>query len=324
MKNRLKILTVCSGNVGDVPAPFITEQMESIRHIYGAEIDYFLIEGRGYKGYLKNFPRLLERLRAGNYDLIHAHYGLSALLANFQRRIPVVATFHGCDVNDSATRPFSWLAYVLSARSIFVGKLMTRWFSAKREPVVIPCGIDLSIFRPIAKEEARHRLNLDPIKKYALFSSAFSVPVKNYDLAKQAVERLETELEIIELKGYSRDEVCLLLNAVDIALLTSIREGSPQFIKEAMACNCPIISTDVGDVRNVFASSAGCFLCDPTPTSVAEAIQKALDLKQRTNGREQLLAQNLDLPSIAGRIKDVYQSLLPRQSHSMVSAPVTN
>lgn len=307
MGNKLKILTVCSGNNGNVPAPFITEQMESIRQVSGAEVDYFLIEGHGYAGYIKNLPKLLKWLRAGSYDLIHAHYGLSALFANLQRQVPVVTTFHGCDVTDPQVRPFARPAYALSAHCIFVEDSMTRWFGTKRKQTVIPCGVDPSVFHPIPKQEARARLGLQPAKRYVLFSSTFSDPRKNYALAQRAAEELDTELQIIELKGYKRDEVCLLLNAADVALLTSLREGSPQFIKEAMACNCPIVSTHVGDVERLLANSEGCFVSDFTPANVADGIQKALAFGQRTNGREQLLAQKLDLHSIARRIVDVYR-----------------
>ena len=94
---------------------------------------------------------------------------------------------------------------------------------------------------------------------YGLFSSNFSNKVKNYQLAKKALKHLNKKIHLIELVGYNRDEVNILLNAVDFLLMTSISEGSPQIIKEAMACNCPIITTDVGDVTVARRSSGGAF-----------------------------------------------------------------
>lgn len=323
MMDTLRVLTVCSGNSGRAPAPFITEQMDSVRQVSGAEVDYFLIEGRGYAGYIKNLPGLYRRLRSGHYDLIHAHYGLSALFANLQRQVPVVTTFHGCDVTDPQVRPFARPAYALSAHSIFVEESMTRWFAGKTKHTVIPCGVDPLVFRPMPKREARNRLGLDPDKQYALFASTFADPRKNYALARQAVDRIGTALEIIELKGYSRQDVCLLLNAADVALLTSVREGSPQFVKEAMACNCPVVATRVGDVDRLLAFSGGCFVSDFDPANVARGLRMALDYGQRTNGRDQLLRQGLDLQSVARRIVDAYRPLVPKKRFSAVPSLVS-
>lgn len=324
MNRTLNILTVCSGNNRSAPAPFITEQMESIRQVAGARVDYFRIEGHGWAGYLKNLPRLLKQLRSARYDLIHAHYGLSALFANLQRHVPVVTTFHGCDVTDPQVRPFARPAYALSAYSIFVEESMTRWFGDKTRHTVIPCGVDPQAFRPLPKQAARIRLGLNAGRKYALFASTFADPRKNYALARQAVDELGADLTILELKGYSREEVCLLLNAVDVALLTSVREGSPQFVKEAMACNRPVVATNAGDVNRLLAGTNGCFVADFTPASVAKALRMALAFGRPTNGRDQLLRQGLDLPSVARRIVDVYQPLLRNKRVSATPSLITH
>ena len=132
---------------------------------------------------------------------------------------------------------------------------------------------------------------------------------KNYALAKKAIALLtKYDVNLIELKGYKRDEVNQLLNACDLALLPSKSEGSPQFIKEAMACNCPIISTDVGDVKDVIKNTKGCYITSYIPADVANKIKMALNFGKRTEGRGQI--EHLDNRLIAARIVDVYKKIL--------------
>ena len=114
----MKVLIVCSKNSGKV-APFITEQAESLRKS-GIEVEYFTIVGKGIEGYLKNYKLLQQAIKNIHPDIIHAHYGLSGLLANLQRRIPVVTTYHGSDINEPKVYPFSRLCMILSKKNIFV------------------------------------------------------------------------------------------------------------------------------------------------------------------------------------------------------------
>lgn len=144
--------------------------------------------------------------------------------------------------------------------------------------------------------------------KYILFSSSFEIKEKNYSLAKAAVENLGLEnLELIELKNYSRDEVSLLFNAVDVALMTSTSEGSPQFIKEALACNCPIVSTDVGDVKDMISGIKSCFITSFNPIDVSAKIKLALEIKRT---EEVNLCLSFDNKIIAQKLKLIYQKIL--------------
>lgn len=120
-----------------------------------------------------------------------------------------------------------------------------------------------------------------------MFAGAFDNWVKNSKLAIESVMNI-SDTELLELKGYNRNQVSLLMNACDVILITSFSEGSPQVIKEAMACNLPIVSTDVGDVKEVIGNTEGCYITSFDPKDVAEKIKMALDFGKRTNGRENI------------------------------------
>ena len=125
-------------------------------------------------------------------------------------------------------------------------------------------------------------------------------------MAKKAIDLIQYEnVELIELKNYSRREVNLLLNAVDLALMTSITEGSPQFIKEAMACNCPIVSTNVGDVDEVIKNTDGCYIASDNAADISVKIIQALKFGKRTNGRSQI--DHFDNKIISSKIIKIYQ-----------------
>lgn len=306
----MKVLVVCSYNRGQI-SPFISEQVKSLRES-GVLIEFFLIRGKGAFGYLRNIPSLKNGIKYYAPDLIHAHFGLTGLLCNLQRKVPVITTFHGCDINVIWLRILSAIPLIFSKHCIFVSKEIARKSYLKRGYSIIPSGIDLELFYPIEKVEARSQLKLDNSAKLVLFSGSFNEKVKNYQLALSAIKLIKG-VKLIELKGYSRNEVNLLINACDVALLTSFREGSPQFIKEAMACNCPIVSTDVGDIRSMISGIDGCFIADFDPNEIALKIKKALDFavqKKKTNGRARIKVLKYDIVNISQRIIEQYQKVI--------------
>lgn len=300
----MKILIVCSRNSGKI-APFIKEQGDALSQL-GVKIAYFPIEGKGLCGYLKNRKRLLSKINEFMPDLIHAHYGLSGLLANLQRKIPVITTYHGSDINNTKILPLSRLNMILSVHNIFVSEKNRLKSNQTRNQSLIPCGVDINLFKSRDKAKARKIFDLNEDKKYILFAGAFANSVKNSALAKSAVS-LINNVCLIELQGYSREEVALLINAVDVVLLTSFTEGSPQIIKEAMACNCPIVSAPVGDIENVISGTAGCFISTYEPTNIANKLKQALEYEKRTDGRERILALGLDRETVARQILSVYK-----------------
>ncbi|GAB3513225.1 hypothetical protein GCM10027341_54980 [Spirosoma knui] len=308
----MRILIVCSGNRPDFDVQkhqaFIYDQVEALKAVdANLAFDYFFITGKGVRGYLKCFPQLKRQLTRGRYDLIHAHVGLASLLANLQRRVPVVSTFHGSDINDARLRFLSLLAELLSRSTIYVSPYLRQKaiYASPKTSHVIPCGVNFSLFRPRSKPQSRQRFGLSPDKTYILFSSDFANPVKNYKLAKQAIDQLDdASIELLELKNYTREDVAFLLTAVDLALITSFSEGSSQFLKEALACNCPVVSTDVGDAWLVMQGIAGCYVTTHEPEAVAAGIRNALAYTGPIQSRDHIA--RFDNQHIAQQIRDVY------------------
>ena len=303
----MKAVIVCSKNSGKI-APFILDQAESLE-AQGIEIDFFTISQKGLRGYLSSRKELMQKIKNFGPDIIHAHYGLSGLLANLQRKIPVVTTYHGSDINNKKVLRFSKIAIFLSKFNIFVSQKNIEITKPNRNYALIPCGVDTELFKPLSKNECRIKLGFSENEKLVLFAGAFDNKVKNVDLAKKAISQLQ-EVKLVELKGYARQEVAELMNAVDAVLMTSHSEGSPQFIKEAMAVCCPIISVDVGDVKEVVDDTENCFICARSEKEIAEALQKIFTANKRTLGREKVL--KLDNKIVAEKIIDIYKKCIAR------------
>lgn len=312
----MRILIVASFNKGRF-APFIVEQVEALKK-QGCTIDFFGLQGQGLVGYMRNLPLLKQKIKAFCPDVIHAHYGLSGLFANLQRRIPVVTTYHGSDINEKKVLRFSKKAMRLSAWNVFVSRKTLEIAKPKKKYTLLPCGIDLSDLQLTEKDEARRKMNLQTDRKYILFAGAFDVEVKNAPLAKDAVALLkEDQTELLELKGYTREEVTLLMCAADAFLLTSLMEGSPQVIKEALACGCPVVSVDVGDVRERTTGVEGCYVANTRdPEELADLLQKAmLSFEGKTKGHDRIVADGLDNRQVAKRLLEIYERVLRNENH---------
>lgn len=302
----MKILIVSSFNNAQF-APFITEQADALINT-GCEVEYFGVVGKGVKGYLKSLFDLKAAIELYRPDLIHAHYGLCGLLANLQRRVPVITTYHGSDINLKSVFPFSRISMALSKYNIFVSQKILDISRLKRKAILLPCGVELSDLQLTGKVDARKRIGLEVEKKYVLFAGAFDNSVKNYSLAKEAIGFVP-EAELIELKGYTRDQVTLLMCAVDCLLMTSHSEGSPQVIKEAMACGCPIVSVDVGDVSENLVGLEGCHIVSRTPEDIAVGIRQSIEYKAKTNGRERIVLSGLTNTETALKLLQIYSSI---------------
>lgn len=299
----MKLLIVANYNKGRF-APFILEQVEALKN-EGISIDFYKVIGKGISGYLKNGRELIKTINKVKPDIVHAHYGLSGLLANLQRRVPVVTTYHGSDINLSNIYRLSRICMKLSAFNIFVSKKNQDKAGLKKNQILLPCGVDLELFVPMDKSEAREKLGLDLDEKLVLFAGAFDNKVKNPALAQSAVALMDN-VRLLELKNYTREQVAMLMNAVDVALMTSLTEGSPQFIKEAMACNCPIVSADVGDVKEVIGETQGCYIAAYDYKDIAYKLKQALAFATRTNGRNRIIDLNLENKAIANKLISIY------------------
>lgn len=303
----IKVLIVASINKGCL-APFVVEQADALRQC-GCEVNCYGVSGKGVVGYLKNLSALKKKMGDFQPTIIHAHYGLSGLLANLQRQVPVVTTYHGSDINDPKVLRFSKMAMKLSSWNVFVSRKTMEKAKPKKRFSLLPCGVDLEALQQIEKKEAREKMHLCQNKKYVLFAGAFDNEVKNIPLAKEAVALLQDgNVELMELKGYERKEVNHLLCAADALLMTSINEGSPQVVKEAMACGCPIVSVDVGDVKERLEGLEGGFVAQTRePQELADLLKKAFSFEGRTEGRAKVIADGLDNRMIAKRLVEIYE-----------------
>ena len=196
---------------------------------------------------------------------------------------------------------------------------------------LLPCGVNI----PQPWSELQHQqvdqltLNqwvhgkLDKEIKYVLFAGAFDNAVKDPELAKSVIAVYNSsfansqspianrQIELIELKGYNRDQVTALMYNCHALLMTSKTEGSPQVVKEAMACGCPIVSVDVGDVAERTSGVEGCYVVSTRePKDIAEALQKALAFNGRTNGRERIIAMGLSNEQVAKQLEGIYEHVL--------------
>lgn len=309
----MKVLVVCSGTAPGFSfmkhQAFIYDQMEAISKLEsGVSFQTFFIKQKGLKGYLGSLTALKSEINQFNPDLVHAHGGTVALLCNLQRQVPVITTFHGSDIHYKKIRWLSAIAGLLSQKSIYVSQQLRRKaIIKKKSDVVIPCGIDLATFHPLPQEKARKANGFPENDPYILFCSQFDNPVKNFTLAREALKLLPS-MRVEEIVHRTRDEVNLLINGASLVLLTSFSEGSPNVIKEAMACNCPIVSVDVGDVKEVIRNTDGCFITSYEPADIADKIKLALAFGRRTKGRERI--GHLESSIIARKVIEAYYSTL--------------
>lgn len=311
----MKILVVT--NMYPVPEEpslgiFVQEQVESLRR-RGVEVDIFFINGRRYRrNYLTGLLRFLPVPWRGRYDLIHAHYPLTALIARAQWRYPLIATYHGIEV------VYGWQGTLCKALAPLVDRVIVtspRVRAGLGMPLasVIPCGVNLDLFQPRPQAEERAALGLPAGKKLALFCAGMR-PEKRFDIVKAAVDLLvqrDPQVELVIASGQPHDVIPRYMNACDALVLASDYEGSPTVIKEAMACNLPVVSVDVGDVREVIGDTEGCYLCERTPQDIAAKLELAFALGRRTSGRAAV--QSLSLDAIALRLIQEYESVLRKR-----------
>lgn len=307
----------------NVTSHFIKRQAEFLA---AAGIDVSVFPFRGAKNpfnYLKNWLRLQIKLRRERYDLVHAQFGQSGLLA-LPKRLPLVVTFRGSDllgtVSDRTRRHMKlsalhkFLSRLVAAHAdavIVVAEHMKAQLHASIESHVIPSGIDLQLFRPTEKRIARTRLGLPQDEKLVLFVGRSNHARKRGYLAEQAVEILNKSMpaKLVVCWGAPHTDIPLYMSACDALVFTSMQEGSPNVVKESLACNLPVVSVRVGDVESRLKGIDGCELCeDDNPETIAAALRRVLLRGARTQGREAV--KGLDENIMTERVLDIYQSVL--------------
>lgn len=295
---------------------FVQDQVEALRAL-GVEIDVFFFNGRKSKwNYLAAFPRLWRKLRRERYDLIHAHYVLAGIVARAQWANRVVLTHHGGEVLGQPRwqAPLCRLLTPLCDETIHVTEQIRRTLN-DADGWVIPCGVDVTRFDPLPRDEARALIGLPRDRPLVLFAGEFWRPEKRFDLIEAAMALVRRELpeaELVLLTKKPHGIVPAYMSACDALVLASNVEGSPMVIKEAMASNLPIVSVRVGDVPEVIADTPGCALAERDPADIAAKLLPLLRAPRRTDGRERI--GHLHHDAVARRIRQVYErAIRPRR-----------
>ena len=307
---------------------FVEQQVKGLR---GADIDVevLFVDRRKYGpgAYLSVPSRIHSALRRFDASLVHVMYGgvMADVVTRTVRDRPTVVTFHGSDLlgeqlSGRARRLIarygvlaSWKTACRATGIVVVAKLLQEALPSNidRSKVrIIPCGIDMTRFSPLERSSCRQQLNWDGERFHVLFNSNGDDPVKRLGLARGAIEalnRMGTRAEMHELRGVSNHDVPAWLNAADVLLLTSRHEGSPTIVKEALACNVPVVSVDVGDVREQITGIDGCHLASPTPDDLADKLRMVYAGPRRVQARPRMEA--LSVERIALRLRDFYEEL---------------
>lgn len=281
------------------PMGFLPEKQHSLR--------YYMLQT------LFSYPKVLYRIQTGEYDLIHANCGLSAPFALLQPERPVVQTFWGTDlmgdyVYGQYDRVCDFCAKRFAA-SIVRNKSMEQKLDVNAH--IIPAGVDMDLFEPSSMEAARQSVGWSSEKRHILFPYAPRNERKNYPLAKSVVEmvneRVDDEVVLQTVYNVSHDRIPTYMNASDALILTSKLEGSPNTVKEAMACNLPVVSTDVGDVRERLAAVHPSTVASETDELV-DGLVSVIEDGGRSNGREQVKPLSWD--RIGDEIISVYETVV--------------
>ncbi len=307
---------------------FVKRQIESLQAL-GLECDVLLIEGFRSRW---EYARSALHMLALNWSkarplLVHSHGGETAVSVCWYVRGTVLVSYCGSDVlgdpyADGRLRPssrprrlfFQQIARLMSAtvtKSAEMEATLPR--SARARNVVVPNGVDRSLFWPLPRDEARRQLGWPSTDRIVLFAANPSVPRKRYWLAEAAcreAQRTIGRLELIAAGDIPPDSMPLHMAAADCLLLPSSIEGSPNVVKEAMACDLPVISTDVGDVREILRGVEPSWICAPDANELAAAVVECLTIRRRSNGRER--SEWLGQEEVAARLLELYRKLVPQ------------
>ena len=319
----MKVLFICSGNSPNFDiVPFIKSQGESLLE-QGVELSYFKVVGKGIIGYVKSALKLRAYLKDNKADLIHAHYSLCALTAilAFPKK-PIIASFMGDDAygayNEKGKLIIGSIYLILLTKLIqpFVDYIIVKssniykTINFKKKCSVIPNGVNF-IDPTLEKKAFLNLKGIDSREKMIFYLGNKSDSRKNFLLAQKAYDLLKmNNVKLIAPFPIKHEDVFNYLYYSDLLLFTSTMEGSPNLVKEAMACNCPIVTTDVGDVRWILGNTYGCYITSFDPDDVAAKIKLALSFGKRTNGRQRIIELGLDSETVAKKIVEVYKKVV--------------
>ena len=310
-------------------AHFIVRQAEFLRRA-GVHVDvHHFVGGRSPRNYAGAWFAVHRRLRQERYDVVHAQFGQSALPA-LPCPVPLVVTLRGDDLQgilhdtQGHLTTFGRLLPLVSKFTakradavIVVSDHMRAFLPPTIEPQVIPSGLNLELFRPMPQAEARRAAGLADGKKYVLFVGQPDLARKRFALAQEAVARVAQRHPVELVVGWRvpHDRIPVLMNACDALVFTSLQEGSPNAVKEALACDLPVVSVRVGDVPERLQDVAGCELCaDDRPETIAAALERVLCRGGRAAGHAAVA--HLDERRQAQRVIEVYRRAIARHGRA--------
>lgn len=292
-------------------SPQIRDLLEALK-LRGVQIDLLYIDRykskwnyawAAWKIFLLSFQQR-------RYDLIHAFYGHCGFLALLQIRYPVVVTFLGSDLLHPRDGTIGKVAAIFAKGIIVQSEEMKR--VAKRDDTyVIPFGVNLDLFIPSPREEARQELGLDQNEKLVLFPWNPARSVKRYDVIQEAIQIVRqryNQVGIVSVYDQPHGIIAKYMSACDAMVLASDHEGSPMALREAMACNLPIVAVDVGDVRRLIENVEGCYLCKREPGEIAEKLMLVFEQGIRTDGAR--FIKQIDAAWCADQVMLLYDYIL--------------
>jgi glycosyltransferase involved in cell wall biosynthesis len=307
---------------------FVASQMESIAQA-GASVNIVFINGRRGKWQYVRALREVGRLAsASSYDVVHAHYGLTGFVAALHS-VPLVVSFCGDDllgtpdghggitVKSRLGIGLSRFAARRSDAAICKSEQLRQALpeSVRSRAQVIGNGVDTARFHPGERAAARQRLGLDPGERLVLFPhSRRQAAVKRFDLAQAAAERLPNcgvRARLWVVNDVAPEGMPDYYRAADCMLVTSDHEGSPNTVKEALCCDLPVVSVDVGDVRRWFALAPGCRIVERDPAAIARGLAEVLGGPGRVAGVR--VRDEIGLPAVAQRVLAVYRDAMERR-----------
>ena len=305
----MKVLFVCSGNKSQgKPSVLVKNQGDSLIEI-GVQIRYTLIAQKGIFGYLKAVVPIYKSIKKEQVQIVHAHYSLTAFAASlavlliFRNRPKLVVSLMGSD-----SQIKGWKRKLTN---YFSEKL---WFSTivKSPKMAIDLGLKKFIVIPNGVQIEKFINNESIIDNKVLFAADPSRESKNFELAKKAIKIAKKNITTINLEviyNVEHTEIIKEIKSSACILSTSIWEGSPNIIKESLACNRPIVATNVGDVAWLLENVEGCFVTNFDAELIAQSILKALTYnheKKYTKGLDKVKELQIDSQSIAKRILKIY------------------
>ncbi len=305
---------------------FVDSQIVSLQNL-GVKVSTFDI-GIGHSPFnlVRKWKDLKIEIDKLKPDLIHAQFGTTvAMLCVFSGQ-PVVLSFFGPDLlkRDIISSPRWVIGHLLSNLSVLRGQgiicvseqLRQALWWRRNKAMVIPHGVNLELFSPGSQIEARKKLSWGLTHPVIVISVRNDPKGKGLDLAKSSMKVVRTILPDVELKVITNvlhDRMPLYFRAADVLFCGSKSEGSPNVVKEALACNLPVVSVPVGDVVERLVGVYPSAIVPRDPDEIGKALADILKKRKRSNGRDKV--GHLSLDKIARRVLGVYQMVLDGKNY---------